>query len=266
MASSTVALDSRAKFYPIFGVLGSTASAFATAEQTDGSLLVAGDVGIARFSPQGIRDEFFGLAGMARTSFRVLDLVTDSQNRILATGSQNSDFVVARFLQNGQVDTSFGDLGSQRIDFSNRGDVGNSLAIDSLGRIIVVGYSFQPAPTNQDFAVARLTDDGDLDPTFGNGGRKTIDFNGAIDQAYSVSIDSQDRVVIGGQSSHGGSTQLDFAIVRLLPDGQLDGAFGLNGISFIDFAGLNDGFSSLVVQYQWRHCIGIDTQNWRLQY
>lgn len=249
--SSSGQLDSsfglQGKVLTDFGAVGSTASAFATAEQTDGSLLVAGDVGIARFSPLGIRDEFFGLAGMARTSFRVLDLVTDSQNRILATGSQNSDFVVARFLQNGQVDTSFGDLGSRRIDFSNRSDVGNSLAIDSLGRIVVVGYSFQPAPSNQDFAVARLTDNGDLDPTFGNGGTKTIDFNGASEQAYSVSIDSQDRIVIGGQSSHGGSTQLDFAIVRLLPDGQLDGAFGLNGISFIDFAGLNDGFSSLVV-------------------
>ncbi|MEZ6153628.1 MAG: hypothetical protein R3C09_26305 [Pirellulaceae bacterium] len=176
--SSSGQLDSsfglQGKVLTDFGAVGSTASAFATAEQTDGSLLVAGDVGIARFSPLGIRDEFFGLAGMARTSFRVLDLVTDSQNRILATGSQNSDFVVARFLQNGQVDTSFGDLGSRRIDFSNRSDVGNSLAIDSLGRIVVVGYSFQPAPSNQDFAVARLTDNGDLDPTFGNGGRKPL--------------------------------------------------------------------------------------------
>ncbi len=55
-------------------------------------------------------------------------------------------------------------------------DRGQSMAIQSDGKIVVVGYS--TAGGTDDFAMARYNADGTLDASFGGAGKVTTDFGG----------------------------------------------------------------------------------------
>ena len=68
---------------------------------------------------------------------------------------------------------------------------------------------------------------GDLDNTFGNGGKVFTDFgNGNIDTAYDIAIQPDGKILVVGETYRGTS---DFAIARYNPDGTLDKSFGDNG-------------------------------------
>ncbi len=102
-------------------------------------------------------------------------LAFDQNNKIIAAGfasvGLNSTFVVARFNEDGSLDTTFnanGQLGTLPgiafITFGMLGDVATGVAVDSHNRIVVVGSSDNGQ--NIDLIVIRLTEDGMLDPTF----------------------------------------------------------------------------------------------------
>src|SRR4051812_17849753 len=68
-----------------------------------------------------------------------------------------------------------------------------------------------------------LLNGGDLDPTFGNGGKVVTDL-GPLGFATGVALQLDGKVVAAGSS--GGK----FALVRYLPDGSLDSGFGSGGV------------------------------------
>jgi len=79
---------------------------------------------------------------------------------------------------------------------------------------------------------------GDLDTTFGLGGKVTTTFPGSLGQDYAndVAIQADGRIVVVGEStSAAGSTDSDFAIVRYNSDGTLDNSFGNSGLVLTDF-------------------------------
>lgn len=73
-----------------------------------------------------------------------------------------------------------------------------------------------------------LTDPGDLDPTFGPGGRVLTDLGGG-DGASALVVQPDGKVVAAG-----GST-VNFALARYHPDGSLDNSFGNAGVVLADF-------------------------------
>ena len=64
--------------------------------------------------------------------------------------------------------------------------------------------------------------DGDLDTTFGTGGKRTTDILGT-DIANSVVVQSDGKIVVAGYS------ESSIAVVRYNPDGSLDGSFDTDG-------------------------------------
>jgi uncharacterized delta-60 repeat protein len=80
---------------------------------------------------------------------------------------------------------------------------------------------------------------GDLDPTFGIGGRVTTDFGG-FDQAHAVAVQPDGKVVVAGSSILGFSSG-HVVLARYNPDGSLDTTFGMGGTVTTDFGG---GFSA----------------------
>jgi len=113
----------------------------------------------------------------------------------------------------GVVDETFGKVTT---DFSNRQDCANAVAVDAYGKIVVAGRS------GSYFAVARYNTDGELDGSFGTGGRKTTNFGGSA-CGYGVALDPNGKIVVVG--SKGG----DFALARYDTNGNLDTDFGLDG-------------------------------------
>jgi uncharacterized delta-60 repeat protein len=90
---------------------------------------------------------------------------------------------------------------------------------------------------------------GDLDPTFGTGGKVTTDFVGGHDQARALVVTADGRLVAAGLAT-GEATNLDFALARYNPDGSLDPSFGNGGEVTTDFGGFppDDHAHSLVQQ------------------
>jgi len=88
---------------------------------------------------------------------------------------------------------------------------------------------------------------GDLDPTFGSGGKVTTDFFGFFDSANAVAIQSDGRIVAGGSSGNS-VTGGDFALTRYNTDGSVDTSFGAAGKVITDFGGSIDQALALAVQ------------------
>jgi len=135
------------------------------------------------------------------------------------------EFAVARYNEDGSLDTSFGGTGKVNTPFGAGQATARDVAIQPDGKIVVVGNAV--GTTNQDFAVARYNANGTLDGTFGNGGTVTIPVGTFDDYAYGVVLQPDGKIVLTGSASNGVFD--DVALVRLNPNGSLDGTFGTGG-------------------------------------
>jgi uncharacterized delta-60 repeat protein len=143
------------------------------------------------------------------------------------------DALEDRFLLTaGDLDTTFGGGGVVLTSFpavskNVKGERGSAYAvkIQSDGKIVAAGLGFQ------DFAVARYTTTGSLDPTFGNGGKVETDFgHNANDSAYNLEIQPDGKIVVVGTTvvTAKGSSQIVNAVARYNTNGTLDTSFGPN--------------------------------------
>jgi uncharacterized delta-60 repeat protein len=135
----------------------------------------------------------------------------------------NNAFGVARLNTDGSLDSSFGGGGQTVVNVGGSNDAAYSVALQQDGKIVVAGQAYAGYGFTYDFAVVRLSADGSLDSTFGDGGKVTTDF-GKDDIGRKVLIQPDGRIVVVGLSIND-----RFALARYLPDGQLDPTFGTGG-------------------------------------
>jgi uncharacterized delta-60 repeat protein len=84
-----------------------------------------------------------------------------------SSNGSNNDFALVRYTTNGALDLTFGTGGKVTTPVGS-GNMANSVAIQTDGKLVVAGYSYNG--TNYDFALVRYTTNGALDLTFGTGG------------------------------------------------------------------------------------------------
>ena len=206
-----------------------------------GRIVVAGFQGgpgqffaLARYQPNGKLDRSFGENGTIRTSFNGYDgaesVAIDPQGRIVASGFAKRDLALARYEPDGNLDPSFGDDGKVTTDFPGEA-AADSIAIDSEGRIVAAVDSREPGNVRR-FAVARYSEDGSFDGSFGNGGEVITDFGGRS-VAQDVAIDKSGRIVVAGRAASPGHRK--FALARYLSDGELDPGFSHDGKTITTF-------------------------------
>ena len=239
--------------------------------QADGKIVAVGKNGtiwdwwITRVDAGGALDTSFGENGHVILNLGSYDdaqgvgLVMDGgQEKILVSGSMNNggNFALARLNADGSLDTAFGtsDHGSPDgvviADFGGK-DFGRRLAIDTGGRILMVGDSL--VGTERDMAVARFTPLGVPDTSFSGDGQTTIDFGG-VEFGNDLTIQPDGRIVVVGETNHLGPAGLpDYAIARLEDDGSLDLSFdgdsgNGNGMVQVDFAGAQDRAHAVAIQ------------------
>jgi uncharacterized delta-60 repeat protein len=105
-------------------------------------------------------------------------IVVGGFTQISLTGDY--DFALARLNVDGSLDTSFSSDGRKTVPFNvgdNDGDLGNTLNIQSDGKILMAGSAMKSSNVNSDFAITRLNDDGELYNIFGTNGIKLIPFD-----------------------------------------------------------------------------------------
>jgi uncharacterized delta-60 repeat protein len=88
--------------------------------------------------------------------------------------------------------------------------------------------------------------DGDLDPTFGSGGKVTTDFSGSDNVAQAIALQPDGKIIAAG--SAGPYPLVDFALARYNGDGSLDSTFGSGGKVTTDFFGSVDGANGVALQ------------------
>lgn len=235
----------------------SNGKAQSVAIQDDGRIVVGGyladSFGVARFNADGLQDVTFNGRGWAVTGFGTTSILCKSialQNdgKIVAAGATSTfsylgdswDFALARFNADGSLDTSFDSDGRVITDFGTRSDVGFAIAVQEDGKIIVVGDSASR------FAVARYNVDGSLDTTFDGDGRVITDDEYSGEQARSLAIQADGKIIVAGYSGNGSND--DFTLVRYNTNGSLDTTFDGDGRLTTDFDGKRDQVYSVVVQ------------------
>jgi uncharacterized delta-60 repeat protein len=92
-------------------------------------------------------------------------------------------------------------------------------------------------------------DDGDLDKSFGAGGKVVTDFFGSEDEATSVAIQSDGKIIaVGSTRKPLAGANRDFALARYNTDGSLDTTFGSGGKVATDFFGRDDFALAVAIQ------------------
>lgn len=252
----------------------------------DGSILVAGtspngtttsDLILLRFNSSGDPDTTFGTNGVVThnnaaggdSADAARGVTVDRNGKIVVVGHSsnaagNYDLVVWRFLNNGNLDVSFGgdyDSSGAKDGFfihdnaagGNGNDFGSSIVIDSLDRIIVAGSSSGTGTPigyeDRDFVIWRLIANGDLDTTFGGDYNNDsipdgyTKFDGqSVPNSYDilseVKIDISGNIIAVG-SSYNNVTGYDMILFSYTATGELNTEFGGD----YDDNGIKDGLN-----------------------
>ncbi|ULA64539.1 MAG: hypothetical protein LZF86_140065 [Nitrospira sp.] len=199
---------------------------------SDGKLLVSGfagaDMTLARYHSDGTLDSSFGTGGTVVTSLTsgndVGNMVAvQADGKILVAGTAGSNAALMRYNANGTLDTTFG--GGDGIivaDWGSGGDTGYSVAVQADGKIVMSGNTY--GGNNDNIVVMRFLSDGTPDTSFDGDGTIITSIASGRDMAYSLVIQSDGKLLVGGVTSVGASS--DYAILRYNTDGSLDTSFG----------------------------------------
>jgi len=204
---------------------------------------------VARYNANGNLDLNFGLGG-----FRLFDLgplgaelaenvVVQSNGAIVLSGPhtkpgesvREQHTAVVRLDSGGDPDASFGTAGVLVVD--NR-KVSDGLAVQSDGRIVLVGEAGTATLGVSQFSTMRLNTNGTPDSSFGTDGRVNTAITAQSDTAKAVALQADGKIVVAGSSAN--QLNRNFAAVRYNTNGTLDASFATASMLTVDFFGSTD--------------------------
>jgi uncharacterized delta-60 repeat protein len=179
------------------------------------------------------------------TSFNI---TVDNSNNIIFGGTDASDYLyfnVIRISPTGVRDETFTNEDNGKFVLNtNPSNLSDcylySVKTDSENNVIVAGYSFPYSGigrNNADFTVFKILQDGSIDTSFGTDfpGVTVIDIGeDSYDDLRNMTIDNSGNIICVGYTSAAPPGN-KMAIVKLLPNGQLDTTFNGSGILVFGF-------------------------------
>jgi serralysin len=155
----------------------------------------------------------------------------EPDGKLLVVGRSGNDFGLARYTADGALDKSFSGDGKVTTDFIGSGQDGQSMVVQTDGKIIVVGRS------SKNFALARYNTDGTLDHSFSGDGKQTTDFAHGADSARAAAVRPDGKILVAGRSGRA------LALARYTSAGKLDLSFSHDGKQTSFVGGSDDGQS-----------------------
>ena len=231
-----------------------------------GGVAYAGDaqrVALARYNANGSRDATFSGDGMHTLDVGLrpdpADVVVQGDGKILVAGdsifdgyeySSNREFFAARLTSGGGLDATWDGDGLAVTDFFRDRDEAYAAALDSSGRLLVVGEIRVDQSSLVNRGVARYTTAGRLDTTFSGDGRIGDDFPQTFRDGAANVVQPDGKVIVAGSWIGAGKPngfKRDFYLTRYNANGSLDSTFGSGGRVWTDFGGRYDGATNLLL-------------------
>lgn len=205
------------------------------------------------FATEGDLDTSFGDDGLVTTPLGSGDdavhaIVALPGGKVVAAGSGNAAFSLARYNADGSLDTSFDSDGKAQFVVGPDGEA-TGIARQTDGKLVVVGSSWNGSA--EAFVVARFNANGSVDSGFGSGGKRSFSFGATGDFAESVALAPDGKIAVAGISLSGtpsNQTGAKIAVARLTTSGALDNAFSGDGKATASVGTTFDKARGVVVQ------------------
>ena len=208
-----------------------------------GALVISLSSAAAHAVADGALDPSFGNGGIAlgiptaTNADEATAIAVQADGKIVAVGPSEvtlngaNDFAIERFDSSGHLDHSFSGDGLVftpiTVSTPTSQAAASAVAVQRDGKIVAAGKAYNG--TDYDIAVVRYLSNGALDTTFGVGGIVTLGIGAHDDQATAVAVQSDGRIVVGGDFNNG--LNYDMAVLRFNANGSLDSTFDGNGIA-----------------------------------
>jgi uncharacterized delta-60 repeat protein len=171
----------------------------------------------------GDLDPSFGGGGKVVTDFgppaTASAVAATADGGAVVAGTSIDRFALARYTPDGRLDPAFGGGDGKVVtDFGPGAEAARAVLVQADGRIVVAGVAAG------NVALARYLPDGTRDRTFDGDGRLVTVLNGPS-EANTVAAGPGGTILVAGSAGDGGQALL----LRYLPDGRLDPAFGDGG-------------------------------------
>ena len=214
----------------------------ATAQQQDGKIIVAvgtgfppgGDFVLMRYQTNGNLDSSFGSNGQVITHFEVGNsyasaVAIQPDGKIIEAGFSGYYFVLARFLSDGNLDSTFGDNGSVVTYVNNTYTELNAIVLQSDGKILAGGMFGDI----DNACLIRYQPNGRIDSSFGINGQIRNGLGGRVND---IVVEKNGKIIVASKHWNEEMLSDEFATFRLLADGIFDSTFGDNGHVFTSFS------------------------------
>ncbi len=199
-------------------------TAFSVIQQADGKLVAAGGEALVRYNSNGTLDTAFNGTGKVVTTglYHGHSVVQHPDGKLVVAGGSGSfysNFSLARYNSNGELDNSFNGTGLVNTERYMSEDNATSVIQQADGKLVAAGHSIG---TDNQISLARFNADGTLDTTF-NGTGKTTAANFPNGSSAAVVIQQMDGKLVTGGSD----------LLRYNSNGSLDTIFD-NTMDYIE--------------------------------
>lgn len=216
---------------------------YAITIQSDGKIVAVGAareasasfhaVTLCRYNVDGSPDASFGTGGVVCVNLsgegeRANDVGLQADGKIVVCGEHNITGLVARYLPNGDLDSTFGTDGRSFFPTTTLFTRYLKLLIQADGKIVVVGE--ESSGTDNDILIVRYNSDGTLDTSFPSStssGYLTLDPTSLNEKGSAILQQTDGKYLIAGETSTSTNSAL---LVRLNTDGSYDPTFGIGGV------------------------------------
>lgn len=192
------------------------------------------------YSQPGTLDVSFGIGGKVTTTFDsgYIESATSAiqtDGKIILGGLEvnkdmsNPGFAIVRYLNNGNIDSSFGINGKATLDSLNYN--AGCIVLQSDGKILAAApqeYFLYFGNYTSRFVLARFLSNGKFDSTFGSNGLVHTPFlGGDYAEGCSMALQPDGKILFTGNLNF--ESLYNFELIRYNSNGTLDSSFGENG-------------------------------------
>lgn len=220
----------------------------------EGKIIIAGSttdyskyrILLIQINSDGTLDTDFGDNGVVTSAIGLVEtngedmsygIDLDASGNILVCGSSfdenyNRRPVVVRYKPEGVLDTNFGVNGVASLPAFFGENVFDCLVVQADGKVVAAGHYAEDLLYFV-LLVTRFNADGSLDTTFGEEGVIKYSYNNVDDEAYSLAIRPNGKILVGGFSASQNYTY-NSLLMQFTESGVPDSSFGENGLVVLD--------------------------------